>query len=354
MGVSQGQASEFGGCLSDYVKKVFSLATHVGLYGIILIVLKIDILMENLVILEDVMKIDNNMMAGFVEGILIVFKLFVTSSAFPFVVLFVILSIILQWKMPVIKGKYGEWVVKSKLQKLGEAYTVYHDVYIPNGERGLTQVDHIVTSVYGVFVIETKHYSGWIFGDEYKPYWTQVIYKKKTKMHNPIRQNYGHVQALLTYIEQEGMQDVHSIIAFSPNSTFKFKKDFISANVIHFPELLTTIKQYKEQRISEAMLMGINEKLEKLLIRDKSDRKRLKEEHLRSIREAKSTKRPKRPQTKHSKNTSKQDDSVLSAACPKCSGTLNLKTGRYGKFYGCSNYPGCRYTEKVNVERNRI
>jgi len=126
------------------------------------------------------MNADNNMISGFYEGILITIKMFVTSSAFLIVVLFVILWIILQWKMPVIKGKYGEWVVKRKLRKLGDAYTVFHDVYIPNGERGLTKVNHIVTSVYGVFVIETKHYSGWIFGDEFKPYWTQVIYKRKT------------------------------------------------------------------------------------------------------------------------------------------------------------------------------
>jgi hypothetical protein len=292
---------------------------------------------------------DNNIMSGFYEGILIAIKMFITSSAFPLVVIFMILSIILQWKMPVIKGKYGEWVVKSKLRKLGHAYTVFHDVYIPNGERGLTQVDHIVTSVYGVFVIETKHYSGWIFGDEYKPYWTQVIYKKKTKMHNPIRQNYGHVQALLTYIGQEGMQDVHSIIAFSPKSTFKFKKDFTSAHVIQFPDLLKTISQYKEHRINGAAVKRINEKLAGLLGIDKNDKKRLKAEHRQSVRQVKAVKQATCPQTSHAKSRSMQNASPLNRACPKCNGKLTLKTGRYGKFYGCSHYPACRYTKNVKV-----
>ena len=54
------------------------------------------------------------------------------------------------------------------------------------------------------------------FGDEFKAYWTQVLYKRKTKMYNPIRQNYGNVQALLTYIGQEEIQDVTSIIACYP------------------------------------------------------------------------------------------------------------------------------------------
>ncbi len=295
------------------------------------------------------MNIDNNIMTGFYEGILIAIKIFITSSVFPLVVIFMILSIILQWKMTVIKGKYGEWVVKSKLRKLGHAYTVFHDVYIPNGERGLTQVDHIVTSVYGIFVIETKHYSGWIFGEEYKPYWTQVIYKKKTKIHNPIRQNYGHVQALLTYIGQKGMQDVHSIIAFSPKSTFKFKKDFTSAHVIQFPDLLKTISQYKEHRISVATVKRINEEIAGILVMDKNDRKRLKAEHRQSIRKVKAVKQATRPQTNSTKNRSWQDDSVLHTACPKCNGKLTLKTGRYGKFYGCSHYPSCRYTENVKI-----
>ncbi|MBU0471392.1 MAG: DNA topoisomerase I [Nanoarchaeota archaeon] len=34
--------------------------------------------------------------------------------------------------------------------------------------------------------------------------------------------------------------------------------------------------------------------------------------------------------------------------CPKCDGTLKLRTSVYGKFYGCSNYPKCRCTEKVS------
>jgi len=295
----------------------------------------------------------NSMITGFYEGILITIKMFMTSSAFLVVVLFVILWIILQWKMPVIKGEYGEWVVKSKLRKLGDAYTVFHDVYIPNGERGLTQVDHIVTSVYGVFVIETKHYSGWIFGDEFKPYWTQVIYKRKTKMYNPIRQNYGHVQALLTYIGQEGMQDVYSIIAFSSNSTFKFNKGFTSAHVIQFPDLLKTIGQYKEQHFSEDTVKGINEKLAELLALDKRDRKHLKAEHMQSIRKAKNAKQTARSHTDRAKKMSKHDASQLHTACPKCNGQLTLKTGRYGKFYGCSNYPDCRNTESVNVDQQR-
>lgn len=99
----------------------------------------------------------------------------------------------------VIKGAVGERKVNQLLNKLGPDYTLFHDLYLPT-EKGTTQVDHIVTSAYGIFVIETKHYNGWIFGNEYNKYWTQVIYKRKERMLNPIRQNYRHIQALKKFI----------------------------------------------------------------------------------------------------------------------------------------------------------
>ncbi|XRO76689.1 DNA topoisomerase I [Methanocaldococcus sp. 10A] len=34
--------------------------------------------------------------------------------------------------------------------------------------------------------------------------------------------------------------------------------------------------------------------------------------------------------------------------CPKCGANLILKKGVYGAFYGCSNYPKCKYTEPIN------
>lgn len=66
-----------------------------------------------------------------------------------------------------IKGRVGEANVNRILERLiKDVYKIYHDVYVPNGEGGTTQVDHIVTSPYEIFVIETKHYKGWIFGKE--------------------------------------------------------------------------------------------------------------------------------------------------------------------------------------------
>ncbi len=151
------------------------------------------------------------------------------------------------------------------MSTLGPNYSIFHDIYV----RGTTQVDHVVTSPYGIFVIETKHYDGWKFGEEEQRYWTQVIYKRKEKMFNPIWQNYGHVQALRNYIGIKDSEYIHSIIAFSSNSTLKFEERFKSARVIQFPQLKRVIKEWNVHRISDLELREINRKLENILIEDK-------------------------------------------------------------------------------------
>ncbi len=116
------------------------------------------------------------------------------------------------------------------------------------------------------------------------------------------------------------------------NYTFKFNKSFTTAHVIQFPELLTTISQYKEQHISEDTVKGINEKLAELLALVKNDRKLFKAEHMQSIRKAKDAKQTGRSHMSHAKKMSKHDASLIHTACPECNGRLTLKTGRYGNF----------------------
>ena len=39
-----------------------------------------------------------------------------------------------------------------------------------------------------------------------------------------------------------------------------------------------------------------------------------------------------------------QNETISHGKCPRCGGNLILRKGRYGEFYGCSNYPKCRFT----------
>lgn len=72
------------------------------------------------------------------------------------------------------------------LRKLGDEYLIYHDFYVEKKDGKTAHIDHVVLSKYGIFVIETKNYKGWIFGNETQKNWMQVIYKKKTRFYNPI------------------------------------------------------------------------------------------------------------------------------------------------------------------------
>ena len=101
-------------------------------------------------------------------------------------------------------------------------------------QQGTTQIDHVLVADTGIFVIETKHYTGWIFGHPGEAQWSQVIYRKKSRFQNPIRQNYGHVKALQTLLSL-------SPDAFVPLVVFtggaEFKSD-LGPTVLKLPELI--------------------------------------------------------------------------------------------------------------------
>ena len=85
-------------------------------------------------------------------------------------------------------------------------------------EDGTTEVDVVFINRSGMFVLESKNYSGWIFGSERSRNWTSVIYKKKYKFFNPIWQNNEHVKYLNNVV---GDEVIKSIIVFSKRCEFK-------------------------------------------------------------------------------------------------------------------------------------
>lgn len=79
-------------------------------------------------------------------------------------VIFFAVVIFIKLKMPMWKGKYSEKLVNNKIQELPEEYVVFNDLLFESNGYS-TQIDHIVVSPYGVFVIETKGYKGWIWAE---------------------------------------------------------------------------------------------------------------------------------------------------------------------------------------------
>lgn len=110
-----------------------------------------------------------------------------------------------------------------------------------------TQIDHILVSTKGVFVIETKHYSGWIFANLTSKVWTQVFFKVKYKFQNPLFQNRRHVKAVRKLLEFVSPQNIHSIIVFTGDAEFKTQ---LSENVLYLNELIPAIEQYPDNALS--------------------------------------------------------------------------------------------------------
>ena len=116
-----------------------------------------------------------------------------------FVLLFAILGIMWQIFRPRLRGAFGETLLAGVLRRRLDAsiYHVLDDIYLPLDDGSTTQIDHVVVSPFGVFVIETKTYKGWIFGNPRDAQWTQVLHRRKSRFQNPLRQNFLHVQRLV-------------------------------------------------------------------------------------------------------------------------------------------------------------
>lgn len=86
---------------------------------------------------------------------------------------------------------------------------------------GTTQIDHILVSRFGIFVIETKDYTGWIFASANQRTWMQVIYKQKFRFQNPLLQNYRHVCAVREVLDFLPPDSIRSAVVFTGDAEFK-------------------------------------------------------------------------------------------------------------------------------------
>lgn len=232
------------------------------------------------------------------------------------------------------KGEFGEKLVASLLNKMdSEKYTLLNNLYIPKGDGTTIQIDHIVISYKGIFVIETKNFSGWIFGDDSNRYWTQVIYKKKSKFYNPVWQNAAHIKALKEFLG-ETLKDipVFSVIVFGPQATLKIKTPLKGAIAFSIHNLFAYFRSMPENySVSYLDRIKVKQQLQPLYIQDKKQQKEQRNQHVSHIKQ----------------EVSRKENLVSINKCPQCGGELLERQGKYGKFKGCSHYPKCKFTSKT-------
>lgn len=246
----------------------------------------------------------------------------VIEALWPLFVL-VIVIIIASLFAPNIKGFMGEKTVAFLLSGLDpKKYKVINNIMLQVNGRTM-QIDHIVVSNYGVFVIETKNYKGWIRGNEFDESWTQGIYKSKKKFNNPIKQNYGHIQALKEVLSEIPNVNFISIIVFTVKAELKVKT---KTDVVYTAKLSKTIKKYSSETLSDSTKHQIYEKLISLNINSKENSKA----HIQAIKN----------------NLADKENKIKSDICPKCGDSLVERDGKYGAFKGCKSYPKCKFILK--------
>ena len=114
-------------------------------------------------------------------------------------------------------------------------------------QDGTTQIDHILISTKGIFVFETKHYSGLIYGSEQSKQWLQTIYRMKNRFQNPIHQNYRHIKAIQQILDFLPKEQIHSVVVFSGSAMFKSD---LPKGVVYLNKLTDHLNNFKDDVIS--------------------------------------------------------------------------------------------------------
>jgi len=231
-----------------------------------------------------------------------------------------ILTVIL--KSSWFKGVTGEFLVNTCAQLFlpENEYYLIKDVTLPTKD-GTTQIDHIVVSRYGIFVIETKNMKGWIFGSTNQKTWTQKIYKHTSQFQNPLHQNYKHIKVLEALLNIPPTA-IHSLVVFIGDATLKTD---MPDNVTYGGRYIHYIKSRREVLLDRADIDSVIAKIEGVRLQRGLATNRQHVSHLKEKRAQRSLSTPQ---------------------CPKCGGDMVLRTTKRGKnagdqFWGCSSFPAC-------------
>ena len=164
-----------------------------------------------------------------------------------------------------IKGKVGEMEVSTILATLSSNnYFTINNITLPS-KYGTTQIDHIVVSIYGIFVIETKNYKGLIYGGENAEKWTKNMWGTKYEFRNPIKQNYAHVKTLQQLLNLP-MTSFIPIVVFSNSADISVQTDKAVITLFH---LRGAITRHKTIMFTHEQVQNLSNKIRQAAIQEK-------------------------------------------------------------------------------------
>ena len=220
------------------------------------------------------------------------------------------------------RGERGENKVAQILGEtvIGQQYVI-NDLLFCNKSGQSCQIDHVFINKSGIWVIETKNFSGYIFGEENQREWTQVLANGnvKHKFYSPVKQNATHIYHLSKYLNVKNV--FQNVVVFLSHADISN----VAADNVYLVDELEIIKNKNTDVFLTAQKM---EYYYNLLSELKNNATISKEEHIENIH--------------------KKQAQIQQGICPRCGGRLVLRNGQRGQFFGCSNYPQCKFTKSID------
>lgn len=154
-------------------------------------------------------------------------------------------------------------LAKLLARQLPDGYSHYRNLVLTSTMGDLTEIDHLVLSPFGIFVIEVKNYQGWIFGNQHQENWVVHRYRRKYQFQNPIRQNLKHTEAVASLLDIDTKAEpaqIYSVIAFSQRAQFKTP---MPDHVLHLEETHRHIRKISAlgRKISDEDLLRYTARL---------------------------------------------------------------------------------------------
>lgn len=248
-------------------------------------------------------------------------------------------------------GKYGEYLTYKKLKDFENRGAKFlFNLYIPKEDGQTTEIDVVMLCSSGIFVFESKNYSGWIFGNENQKNWCQTLPKgrgnsNKELFYNPILQNKSHIKHLQNLIGND--ISIWSVIVFSERCTLKdIQVNNDAIKVIRRCDAFDTVENICKNA-PEDINQEIIEKLYNTLYPYTQVSDEVRKKHIDDIKS-----------TENKETYIKVTEQNDTKKCPKCESDLVLRTASKGnlagkKFWGCSKYPRCKYVLNITDTKDK-
>lgn len=254
------------------------------------------------------------------------------------------------------KGMQGEYFTYKDLRHMENYGAKFlFNVYVPKRNGETTEIDVLMICSKGIFVFESKNYSGWIFGSVDQKYWYQTLpagggRSRKERLYNPVIQNRYHIKCLKEFLGEQ--IPIYSIVVFSDHCTLKNGQitgnDVCVINRNNVSAVVASIcNQNQSVVLNSNTISRIYSKLYPLSQVDAIT----EAQHVTNIRNNGKGSAVQKNNLVYTSNVIKKtkEDAFV---CPQCKGQLVLRTAKRGayagnQFYGCSNYPNCRYIQNI-------